>query len=72
MKNKIRFISLLIAFFVGCNLASAQNLIPAPKEIKYLSDKAVRLKSVDIKITPKDGAPAEQYTLKTKGGKGFL
>ena len=72
MKNKIRLISLLIAFFVGCNLASAQNLIPAPKEIKYLSDKVVRIKSIDSKIIPSDGSPNEQYTLKTTGGRAVI
>lgn len=69
---RIEFIYLLLSLLLGCQHLSAQNLIPAPKEIKYLSDKLVRLKSVDSKIIPSDGVPSEQYTLKTKGGKAVI
>lgn len=72
MKGKIKLILLLLAFFVGCHIASAQNLIPAPKEIRYLSERQVKLKSVDIKVVATDGLPSEQYTLKTKGGKAVI
>ena len=67
-----KFICLILSLLFGYQLLDAQNLIPAPKEIKYLSNKAVRLKSVDIKIIPQEGAPEEQYTLKTKGGKAVI
>ncbi len=50
----------------------SHNIIPQPKQIKYLSDKQVKLKSVDIKIIPTDGAPSEQYTLSTKGGRAII
>lgn len=72
MKGKIKLIALVVALCLGCCLASAQNLIPAPKEIKYLSKKVVKLKSVNIKVIPTDGANSEQYTLKTKGGKAVI
>lgn len=72
MKGKIKFISLLLTFCIGCYIASAQNLIPAPKEIKYLSEEVVKLKSVKTKVSPTDGAPSEQYTLKIKGGKAVI
>ena len=72
MKGKIKFISLLLAFCIGCYVASAQNLIPAPKEIKYLSEEVVKLKSVKTKVLATDGAPSEQYTLKIKGGKAVI
>ena len=67
-----KFICLILSLLFGYQLLDAQNLIPAPKDIKYLSNKAVRLKSVDIKIIPQEGAPEEQYTLKTKGGKAVI
>lgn len=69
---RTKFICLLLSLLLGYQHLSAQNLIPAPKEIKYLSNKAVRLKSVDIKIIPQEGAHEEQYTLKTKGGKAVI
>ena len=72
MKGKIKSILLLLAFCIGCYGASAQNLIPAPKEIKYLSEEVVKLKTVKTKVLPTDGAPSEQYTLKIKGGKAVI
>ena len=67
-----KFICLLLSLLLSYQYLSAQNLIPAPKEIKYLSDKVVRLKSTDSKVIPSDGIPNEQYTLKTKGGKAII
>ena len=67
-----KFICLILSLLFGYQLLDAQNLIPAPKEIKYLSDKVVRIKSIDSKIIPSDGSPNEQYTLKTKGGRTVI
>ena len=69
---RTKFIYLLLSLLLGYQHLSAQNLIPAPKEIKYLSDKVVRLKSTESKVIPSDGIPNEQYTLKTKGGKAII
>lgn len=69
---RTKLICLLLSLLLGGQISSAQNLIPAPKEIKYLSDKVVKLKSIDSKVIPTDGAPSEQYTLKTKGGKAVI
>ena len=69
---RTKFICLLLSLLLSYQYLSAQNLIPAPKEIKYLSDKVVRLKSIDSKIIPSDGAPNEQYILKTKGGRAVI
>ena len=69
---RTKFICLLLSLLLGYQHLSAQNLIPAPKEIKYLSDKVVRIKSIDSKIIPSDGSPNEQYTLKTKGGRAVI
>ncbi len=69
---RTKFICLLLSLLLGYQHLSAQNLIPAPKEIKYLSDKVVRLKSTESKVIPSDGIPNEQYTLKTKGGKAII
>ena len=64
---------LFTLLFVLTTLALwSHNIIPQPKQIKYLSDKQVKLKSVDIKIIPTDGAPSEQYTLSTKGGRAII
>ena len=72
MCRRLNLICLLLSLvFCGC-IASAQSLIPAPKEIKYLSDKQAKLKSVDAKVVPIVGAPAEQYTLKIKRGKAVI
>lgn len=65
---------LLLTLFL-CAFASAlaaQNIIPQPKQIKYLSQKLVKVKSIDIKTIPTNGAPSEQYTLTTKGGKAVI
>lgn len=65
---------LLLTLFL-CAFASAlaaQNIIPQPKQIKYLSQKLVKVKSIDIKTILTDGAPSEQYTLTTKGGKAVI
>lgn len=69
---RTKFICLLLSLLLCYQHLSAQNLIPAPKKIKYLSDKVVRLKSTDSKVIPSDGIPNEQYTLKTKGGKAII
>jgi len=69
---RTKFICLLLSLLLSYQYLSAQNLIPAPKEIKYLSDKVVRLKSTESKVIPSDGIPNEQYTLKTKGGKAII
>ena len=69
---RTKFICLLLSLLLGYQHLSAQNLIPVPKEIKYLSDKVVRIKSIDSKIIPSDGSPNEQYTLKTKGGRAVI
>ena len=69
---RTKFIYLLLSLLLCYQHLSAQNLIPAPKKIKYLSDKVVRLKSTDSKVIPSDGIPNEQYTLKTKGGKAII
>ena len=69
---RTKFIYLLLSLLLGYQHLSAQNLIPVPKEIKYLSDKVVRLKSTESKVIPSDGIPNEQYTLKTKGGKAII
>lgn len=69
---RTKFICLLLSLLLSYQHLSAQNLIPAPKEIKYLSDKVVRLKSTESKVIPSDGIPNEQYTLKTKGGKAII
>jgi N-acetyl-beta-hexosaminidase len=57
---------------VACASTTADNLIPKPKQIKYLSQKRVKLKSVDIKVIPSEGTPSEQYTLTTKRGKAII
>ena len=73
MKKTLAIISLLVCMFASAYASStAQNLIPQPKQIKYLSKKTVKLKSVDIKIIPTDVAPSEQYTLTTKRGKAII
>lgn len=69
---RTKFICLLLSLLLSYQYLSAQNLIPAPKEIKYLSDKVVRLKSTESKVIPSDGIPNEQYTLKTKGGRAII
>ena len=40
---RTKFICLLLSLLFGYQHLSAQNLIPVPKEIKYLSDKVVRI-----------------------------
>ena len=67
--KKILFTLLFCAFV---SALAAQNIIPQPKQIKYLSQKLVKVKSIDIKTIPTDGAPSEQYTLTTKGGKAVI
>lgn len=67
--KKILFTLFLCAF---ASALAAQNIIPQPKQIKYLSQKLVKVKSIDIKTIPTDGAPSEQYTLTTKGGKAVI
>lgn len=63
-------LTLFLCAFVSA--LAAQNIIPQPKQIKYLSQKLVKVKSIDIKTIPTDGAPSEQYTLTTKGGKAVI
>ena len=63
-------LTLFLCAFVST--LAAQNIIPQPKQIKYLSEKLVKVKSIDIKTIPTDGAPSEQYTLTTKGGKAVI
>ena len=63
-------LTLFLCAFVS--VLAAQNIIPQPKQIKYLSQKLVKVKSIDIKTIPTDGAPSEQYTLTTKGGKAVI
>ena len=73
MRKTLAMISLFVCMFASAYASStAQNLIPQPKQIKYLSKKTVKLKSVDIKIIPTEGAPSEQYTLTTKRGKATI
>lgn len=67
--KKLLFTLLFCAFV---SALAAQNIIPQPKQIKYLSEKLVKVKSIDIKTIPTDGAPSEQYTLTTKGGKAVI
>lgn len=67
--KKLLFTLFLCAF---ASALAAQNIIPQPKQIKYLSQKLVKVKSIDIKTIPTDGAPSEQYTLTTKGGKAVI
>lgn len=67
--KKLLFTLFLCAFI---STLAAQNIIPQPKQIKYLSEKLVKVKSIDIKTIPTDGAPNEQYTLTTKGGKAVI
>ncbi|MBR6814425.1 MAG: family 20 glycosylhydrolase [Alistipes sp.] len=67
--KKLLFTLLFCAFV---SALAAQNIIPQPKQIKYLSQKLVKVKSIDIKTIPTDGAPSEQYTLTTKGGKAVI
>ena len=68
MKNLI--FTLLCSLFALT--LSAHNIIPQPKQIKYLSDKQVKLKSVDIKVIPTKGEPSEKYTLTIRGGKAII
>ena len=63
-------LTLFLCAFVST--LAAQNIIPQPKQIKYLSQKLVKVKSIDIKTIPTNGAPSEQYTLTTKGGKAVI
>lgn len=63
-------LTLFLCAFVSA--LAAQNIIPQPKQIKYMSQKLVKVKSIDIKTIPTDGAPSEQYTLTTKGGKAVI
>lgn len=67
--KKLLFTLLLCAFV---STLAAQNIIPQPKQIKHLSEKLVKLKSIDIKVIPTEGASSEQYTLTTKGGKAVI
>ncbi len=67
--KKLLFTLLFCAFV---SALAAQNIIPQPKQIKYLSQKLVKVKSIDIKTIPTDGAPSEQYTLTTKSGKAVI
>ena len=67
--KKLLFTLFLCAF---ASALAAQNIIPQPKQIKYLSQKLVKVKSIDIKTIPTDGAPSEQYTLTIKGGKAVI
>ena len=67
--KKLLFTLFLCAFV---SALAAQNIIPQPKQIKYLSQKLVKVKSIDIKTIPTNGAPSEQYTLTTKGGKAVI
>lgn len=67
--KKLLFTLLFCAFV---SALAAQNIIPQPKQIKYLSQKLVKVKSIDIKTIPTNGAPSEQYTLTTKGGKAVI
>jgi hypothetical protein len=49
MKRLLLTICLLLGVCaVACASTTADNLIPKPKQIKYLSQKRVKLKSVDI------------------------
>ncbi|MBR4995576.1 MAG: family 20 glycosylhydrolase [Alistipes sp.] len=72
MNRRVKVVCLLVMLMVGCHISLAQNLIPAPKEINYLSDKKVRLKSVEKRVVPTDGLPTEQYTLRVKNGKAVI
>ena len=72
MKKFLITICLILGLFTSAYATTAHNLIPQPKQIKHLSQRIVKLKSVDIKIIPTEGAPAEQYTLKTKRGKAVI
>ena len=72
MKRLFVIICLLLGVIASAHATTANKLIPRPKQIKELSQKMVKLKSVDIKILPSEGAPAEQYTLKTKRGKAVI
>ena len=73
MKRFLLTICLLLgACAIACAATTADNLIPKPKQIKYLSQRRVKLKSVDIKVIPSEGAPSEQYTLTTKRGKAII
>ena len=60
-----------LLFALATFMLSAHNIIPQPKQIKYLSNKQIKLKSIDVKVVSTDGAPSEQYTLSTKGGYDF-
>lgn len=72
MNRRVILICLLLSLLFYGYVASAQNLIPTPKEMRYLSDKLVKLKSVNVKVVPIDGASTEQYTLKTRHGKAVI
>ena len=61
-----------LLFALATFMLSAHNIIPQPKQIKYLSNKLVKLKSIDVKVVSTDGAPSEQYTLSTKGGRAVI
>ena len=61
-----------LLFALATFMLSAHNIIPQPKQIKYLSNKQVKLKSIDVKVVPTDGTPSEQYTLSTKGGRAVI
>ena len=61
-----------LLFALATFMLSAHNIIPQPKQIKYLSNKQIKLKSIDVKVVPTDGAPNEQYTLSTKGGRAVI
>ena len=61
-----------LLFALATFMLSAHNIIPQPKQIKYLSNKQIKLKSIDVKVVPTDGAPSEQYTLSTKGGRAVI
>ena len=72
MKKFLITICLTLGLFASAYASTVHNLIPQPKQIKELSKKIVKLKSVDVKIIPSEGAPAEQYTLNTKRGKAVI
>lgn len=61
-----------LLFALATFMLSAHNIIPQPKQIKYLSNKQIKLKSIDVKVVSTDGAPSEQYTLSTKGGRAVI
>ena len=63
---------LLLWVLAGCVSAYAQQLVPAPKEMKIIGTEKVSVKTVDAKVDARLRLPDEGYTLDIKGSTAVL